>query len=241
MNEFTALRAVILAAGSGSRMVPVTLDTPRPLVRVKGVRIIDTLIDALQEAGIEDITVVRGYRKEQFDELLEKYPSLRFVDNDLYATTGNISSVRAALDSVRGGCYICESDLLIRHPEVIRRYHASSDYLCSYTRETEDWCLQEVGGRAVNYRKGNVECFSCFGISFWTPEDCDKLRTDIEELWNEAGGRDLSFGQVPLDVRKDDYDVKIHECQKGDVVKVDSYHDLLSLDSSYKGYQAKNK
>ena len=240
MNEFTASRAVILAAGFGSRMVPVTLDTPKPLVRIKGVRIIDTLIDALLESGIEDITLVRGYKKEQFDELLEEYPSLRFVDNGLYATTGSISSARAALEYIRDGCYICEADLLIRNPEVIRRYHPSSDYLGSYARETEDWSLQEVGGRAVNYRKGNTECFNCYGISFWTPEDCDKLRTDIEEVWNEEGGRDIFYEQVPLDVRKDNYDIKIHECQKGDVVEIDSFHELIALDPSYKGYKAKN-
>ena len=241
MNEFTAERAVILAAGSGSRMAPVTLDTPKPLVRIKGVRIIDTLIDALLEAGIEDITLVRGYKKEQFDELLEKYPSLRFVDNDLYGTTGSISSARAALKYIKDGCYFCEADLLIRQPEIIRRYHASSDYLGSYARETDGWCLQEVGGRAVNYRKGNIECFNCYGISFWTPEDCDKLRADIEEAWNEDGGKSLSFEQIPLDIYKDNYDVKIHECQKGDVIKTDTYHDLIALDPSYKGYQAKSQ
>ena len=59
---YEADKAIILAAGFGSRMVPVTLDTPKPLVKVHGTRIIDTLLDALLEAGIEDITIVRGYK-----------------------------------------------------------------------------------------------------------------------------------------------------------------------------------
>ena len=236
---YTAERAIILAAGFGSRMVPVTLDTPKPLVRVQGVRIVDTVIDALLEAGIEDITLVRGYKKEQFDVLLEKYPFLQFVDNDLYDTTNSISSAKAALDRLQGGCYVCEADLLIRNPEVIRRYHAASDYLGAYARETDDWCLQEVGGRAVNYRKGGEECFHCFGISYWTPEDCDKLREDIAEAW-ENGGRDLFFEQVPLVRCADRYDVMIHECQKGDVVEIDTFHDLVALDPTYKGYHAQN-
>jgi len=236
--NYTAEKAVILAAGFGSRMVPVTLDTPKPLVKVKGVRIIDTLIDALLEAGIEDITLVRGYKKEQFDVLLEKYPMLKMVDNDLYDSTNSISSAYAARDAIRGGCYICEADLMIVNPDVIRKYHTSSDYLGSFARETDDWCLQEKDGWAVNYRQGGEECFHCYGISYWTPEDCDRLRADIEEVWNEEGGRDVFYEFVPLVLRKDNYQVKIHECQKGDVVELDSYQELLTMDPAYKGYKA---
>ena len=67
-------RAVFVAAGFGSRMVPITLNTPKPLVRVNGTRIIDTLLDAVVEAGIPEIVIVRGYLGEQFDQLLYKYP-----------------------------------------------------------------------------------------------------------------------------------------------------------------------
>ena len=238
---YSAEKAVILAAGFGSGMVPVTLDRPKPLVRVNGVRIIDTILDALLEAGIEDITIVRGYKKACFDELLEKYPFLRFIDNDLYEKTNSISSARAASDCLRGGCYICEADLLVSNPDIIRKYHISSDYLGSYAKETDDWSLQEVDGRAVNYRKGNTNCFNCYGISFWTPEDCDKLRRDIESVWNEEGGRDVFYEFVPLVLRKDNYSIKIHECQPGDVVEIDNFYELVALDPSYKGYKARNK
>ena len=147
--NYAAERAIILAAGVGSRLAPVTLDRPKPLVRVNGVRIIDTIIDSLVEAEIEDITIVRGYKKECFDELLEKYPFLQFIDNELYETTNSISSARAAMDKLHGGCYICEADLLVRNPEVIHKYHTSSDYLGSYVKETDDWCLEEKNGRAT--------------------------------------------------------------------------------------------
>ena len=233
---YTAEKAIILAAGFGSRMVPVTLDTPKPLVKVNGKRIIDTLLDSLLEAGIEDITIVRGYKAEQFDQLLEKYPGLKFIDNPLYNSTNSISSAYAALDILEGGCYICEADLLIANPEVIRKYHASSDYLGSFARETDDWCLREVDGYATDYKQGGTECFNCYGISFWTPEDCDKLREDIQEVWNRDGGKDVFFEFVPLVLCKDNYEVKIHECQKADVVEIDSFQELIAKDPSYKHY-----
>ena len=98
---YAADKAIILAAGFGSRMVPVTLNTPKPLVKVNGVRIIDTIIDSLLEAGIEDITIIRGYKKECFDVLLGKYPGLKFIDNDLFDKTNSISSAHAALSLLR--------------------------------------------------------------------------------------------------------------------------------------------
>jgi biotin operon repressor len=89
LEPYRVKRAVFIAAGFGSRMVPVTLNTPKPLVRVNGKRIIDGLLDAVIAAGIEDIVIVRGYLAEQFDQLLYKYPMIRFLENPAYneATT----------------------------------------------------------------------------------------------------------------------------------------------------------
>ena len=84
LEPYRVKRAVFIAAGFGLRMAPITLNTPKPLVRVKGVRIIDRLIDACLAADIQEIYIVRGYLGEQFDQLLAKYPMLKFIDNDLY-------------------------------------------------------------------------------------------------------------------------------------------------------------
>ena len=74
LEPYRVKRAIFIAAGFGTRLVPITLNTPKPLVRVNGKRIIDTLIDACLEVGIDDIYIVRGYLAEQFDQLKYKYP-----------------------------------------------------------------------------------------------------------------------------------------------------------------------
>ena len=106
LTPYKVHRAVILAAGFGSRMMPATADRPKPMVRVNGTYIISTLIDALLAAGVEDITIVRGYEKEKFGELLKTYPNLHFIDNNEYDKYNNISSAVLARDVFKDGCYL---------------------------------------------------------------------------------------------------------------------------------------
>ena len=81
LEPYRVKRAIFLAAGFGSRLVPITLNTPKPLVLVNGKKIIETLLDACIKAEIEEIIIVTGYLSEQFEILLKKYPNIKFVKN----------------------------------------------------------------------------------------------------------------------------------------------------------------
>ena len=89
-------RAIIMAAGSGNRMHPITLTTPKPLIRVNGVRMIDTVVDGLRSKGITEIYVVAGYLKEQFHEWAKGQPGVQIIENPYYATCNNIASLYVA-------------------------------------------------------------------------------------------------------------------------------------------------
>lgn len=233
LEPYRVKSAVILAAGFGSRMVPATLDQPKPLVTVGGVRIIDTLLDALAAVGITDITIVRGYQKGAFDVLLEKYPFLTFVDNDIYDKTNNISSAMAALDKI-DGCYLCEADLYITNPRIITKYQYCSNILGAYVLETDDWCFKPDNGCISDYRKGGTYCYNYYGISYWTPRDSAKLRADFPQVYQEEpGGRDYFWEFIPLVLRKENYQVEIRQCRKADIMEIDNFYELVQLDPSY--------
>ncbi|MBQ1470787.1 MAG: NTP transferase domain-containing protein, partial [Eubacterium sp.] len=77
----TVKRAIIMAAGSGNRMHPLTLTTPKPLIRVNGVRMIDSVVDGLRSQGINEIYVVVGYLKEKFQEWAKEQEGVHIVEN----------------------------------------------------------------------------------------------------------------------------------------------------------------
>lgn len=233
LEPYRVRRAIIMGAGFGSRMMPATKDRPKPMVTVNGKRIIETLLDAMIAVGITDITIVRGYQKEKYDELLIKYPFLNLVDNDDYATTNNISSVMKVLDKIEGGTYLCEADLYINNPAVITKYQYTSNILGSYSLETDDWSFRMQDGHIVDYQQGNTYCYNYYGISYWTDNDCTKLRNDWSEIYATDEGKDVFWEIVPLKLRKEKYQVEIRECQKSDIMEIDNYYELATLDKKY--------
>lgn len=235
LEPFRVQRAVIFAAGFGSRMAPVTLDTPKPLVKINGVRIIDRLIDALIAREITDITIVRGYLKEKFDVLLEKYPFLNLVDNDKYETENNISSALAAGEKV-DRCYICAGDLLLSNPSVIKKYHYRSNYLASYALETDDWCFDFQNGFAQNYRKGGNQCFNQYEIAYWDKMDSARMREDWKKAYDTENGHELFWEFIPLVLYKENYQVEIRQCNKSDIMEIDNFYELEEIDPIYKNY-----
>lgn len=235
LEPYRVKKAVVMAAGFGSRMMPATSDRPKPLVTVNGVRILDTLLDALVRVGIEDITIVRGYKKERFDELLGKYPFVKLVDNDEYDQTNNISSAIAVLDAI-DNCYLCEADLYITNPDVITKYQYASNILGSYSLETDDWSFrQDEKGCIIDYQKGNTFCYNYYGISYWNKEDSARLRADFAHVYNQVkDGKEYFWEFIPLVLMKENYHVEIRQCNKSDIMEIDNYYELAQLDSSYR-------
>ncbi len=235
LEPYRVRRAIILAAGFGSRMMPATADRPKPMVRVNGVRIIDTLLDSLTAVGIREITIIGGYQFEKLKELQEKYPFVKLIENKDYAVTNNISSALLSFDALHDGCYFCEADLYITNPRIITKYQYASNILGSYSLETDDWSFKMADGYLTDYRKGNTYCYNYYGISYWTPEDCEKLKQDFAEVYQDPnGGKDYFWEFIPFVLRKDRYRVEIRPCRKQDIMEIDNYYELAQLDAGYR-------
>lgn len=232
LEPYRAKRAVFIAAGFGSRLVPVTLNTPKPLVRVNGKRIIDGLLDAVLAAGIEEIIIVRGYLAEQFDQLLYKYPMIKFLDNTYYNEANNISSAMCARNLL-SNAYVFEADLLIHNPAIIKKYHYTSEFLGIKKDRSDDWCFTVKDGIIVEEKVGGLDCYQMVGISYWNEKDGKKLYDHIKQAYELPGGKEYYWEQVPLVVFKDDYKVEVRDCHDDDIIEIDTFRELKEIDKAY--------
>lgn len=243
LEPYRVKRAIFLAAGFGSRMVPLTLNTPKPLVRVHGTRMIDTSLDAVVAAGIEEIYIVRGYLGEQFDQLLYKYPGIRFVENPLYDQANNIASALFAR-SLMGNAYVLEADLVLKNPALIQKYQYCSNFLGIPVESSEDWCfVVKDGVIAKQVSNGNAckkdlkpgqSLYQEIGISYWSAEDGEKLSRHIKAVFDTPEGKNRYWDQVQFLDYADAYQVRVRPCKATDIVEIDSYQELTAIDKRYK-------
>lgn len=232
LEPYRAKRAIFIAAGFGSRLVPITFNTPKPLVRVHGVRIIDHLIDACLEVGINEIYIVRGYLADQFDQLLYKYPMIKFLENPAYNEANNISSSMVARYML-SNAYVFEADLLLSNPKIITKYHYTSDFLAIKKERTDDWCFEVKDGIITKEKVGGVDCWQMVGISYWNENDGHRLSQDISDVYAAPGGKERYWEQVPLVYKKDHYKVEVRVCKDEDIVEIDTFRELKAIDKIY--------
>lgn len=233
LEPYRVRRAVFLAAGFGSRLVPITYNTPKPLVRVNGTRMIDTLLDAVVAAQIPEIVIVRGYLSEQFDQLLHKYPQIVFIENPAYNESNNISSAMCARHMLQKA-YVLESDLILKNQRLIRKYEYCSNFLGIPVETTDDWCFHvDDNGMITSQAIGGRDCYQMVGISYWDAKDGANLADDLREVYTAPGGKERYWEQTAMQYRRDHYQVAIRECSFDDVVEIDTYNELKRYDKLY--------
>ena len=234
LEPYRAKRAIFIAAGFGSRLVPITFNTPKPLVRVHGVRIIDRLIEACLEAGINEIYIVRGYLGELFDQLLYKFPMIKFLENPMYNEANNISSALVARYML-SNAYVFEADLLISNPKIIKKYHYQSDFLGIKKERSDDWCFRVADGIIKEEKVGGEgdDIWQMVGISYWNEADGHRLSQDIADVFASPGGKERYWEQVPLVYCKEHYAVEIKDCHDEDIVEIDTFKELKTIDKTY--------
>ena len=232
-------RAIIMAAGLGKRMKPVTLDTPKPLIKVNGKRMIDTIIDALHQNGINEIYVVVGYKKEQFYELAEGRKGITIIDNNLYDKCNNISSLYAARNFI-SNAIIMDGDQIIYNKEILNKQITKSGYSCIWTDdETDEWLLTVDENNTVTKcsRTGGKSGWQLFSVSRWTEEDGIKLKHFLEEEFEVKNNDQIYWDDVAMFCHPEDFDLTVYPIKKGDILEIDSFEELCELDAGYRNYK----
>ena len=234
-------RAVIMASGFGSRMRPLTLTTPKPLVRVNGVAMIETVIDGLTENGITEIHVVTGYLAEKFGYLKEL--GIDLIYNPYYETVNNISSLYVAKDYLEDAIII-DGDQVILDSSVLSPWFERSGYNSVYVEDGTDEWLQQVDsdGTVVSCsRTGGKSGWQLYGISRWTKEDARQLKADLGFEFEVRRNFQAYWDDVAMFCHPEHYKLGIFPMRPGAVTEIDTMDELAEIDGSYKGEEYEEK
>lgn len=223
------MRAIILAAGMGTRLRPLTNDTPKGLVKVKGVSMVEKEIEYLKEIGIDDIIVVTGYLKEKFNYLIDKY-GVKLIHNDKYDVYNNLYTmylVRGYLEDA----YVLESDIYM-NKNVLDANISSTTYFGAkeYNFENE-WIFKADKDNRIKemYVGSSEEDIILRGISYWTKEDGKYIAKKIEETVNNNGFDNLYWDEVVID-NISDINIQLKVLDDHDVMEIDSVADLKKVE-----------
>ncbi len=229
--------AIIVAAGKGKRMRPLTLDTPKPLIRVNGIRMIDTVIRALHANNIYKIYLVVGFLKEKFSGLEKEYPGVVLIENPYYDNCNNISSLYAAREYI-GGAIILDADQIIYNERVLAKNFERSCYNCVWNeQETKEWLLTTENGTVTHCsRTGGRRGWQLYSISRWTVEDGKRLKKHLETEFEKKNNTQIYWDDIALFCYPEDYSLGIYEMEDGDVLEIDDIRELAAKDESYEKF-----
>lgn len=235
LEAYKVNNAVILAAGASTRFIPLSLEQPKGLFEVKGERLIERQIQQLHEAGIKNITIVLGYKKEMFYYLEDKY-GVKFIINDAFNIKNNIESLYLAKKELKN-TYICVSDsYFVENPFNQYEYHTFNAGVSVTESMCEMYVDTDSDGRIILMQEARNQGQMLLGHAFWKKEFADAF-IELAENDRETGKYNNSFWEwMVKDYIQYMPPIYFKEYAAGNIFEFDYFEDLRKFDTHYLGH-----
>ena len=235
LEPYRVNNAVILAAGASTRFIPLSLEQPKGLFEVKGEKLIERQIQQLQEAGIKNITVVIGYKKEMFYYLEDKY-GVKFIINDAFNIKNNIESLYLAREELKN-TYVCVSDsYFVENPFHQFEYQTFNAGISVKTEMNEIYADTDSDGRIIAMEKGRSQGQILLGHAFWRKDFSDAF-VALAEADREVGKYNNEFWErLVKDYLNELPPMYFKEYTASSIFEFDYFEELREFDVQYLGY-----
>lgn len=224
--------AIIMAAGFGSRFVPLTYAIPKGLLEVFGERMIERQIKQLHEVGIKDITVVVGYLKDTFEYLIDKY-GVKLLFNPDYKEKNNLSTLYHARHLLKN-TYILSSDNWMRE-NMYHSYEYDSWYASVKVNEkTKEWVLKlGLHDKITDIKIGGMlGGWIMYGPVFFSRSFSSYIKPLLEKAYTKEGTDDWYWENV-LKENLHQLTMFANKQPSNQIYEFESLDELRLFDSSY--------
>lgn len=231
LHPYKVDNAIILAAGLSSRFAPISYEKPKGLLRVRGEILIERQIEQLRAAGICDITVVVGYKKEYFFYLENKYGVKIIINNDFASRNNHASLMRVR--HLLGNSYICCSDDYFTEnpfePYVYKAYYAAQ-----WTDgATKEWCMQTGSkGRIVSVSVGGSSSWYMIGHVYFDRVFSKQFVEILEQEYNKPETVDKLWEDLYIE-HINELDMAVKKYPAGIINEFDSLDELRDFDPDF--------
>ncbi len=228
LEPYRVTGAVIMAAGLSSRFAPISYERPKGTLKVRGEILVERQIRQLHEAGITNIALVVGYKKEYFFYLADKY-GVDIVINREYATRNNNGSLWLVKDRL-DNTYVCSSDdYFTTNP--FEPYVYKSYYSANYVEgPTDEWCIKTgPGDRITGATVGGKDAWVMLGHVYFDRVFSAKFREILEQVYHLPETVSKLWESIYLDHIKS-FDMVIRRYPDGVIHEFDSVDELRDFD-----------
>lgn len=223
------MRAILLAAGMGTRLRPLTLETPKSLIEVNGKPLAERQIEFLKEKGIDEIIIVTGYLSEKFEYLKEKY-DVKLVYNDKYDIYNNIYTMYLVRDYLKDS-YVIDADVYINRNFLVNN-HKSSMYFSAYKKDVKnEWKIihnEDNKIQDIEVMNGAGEGYILSGVSYWSKEDGETIIEELEKAISKGDFTNLYWDDIVKDNIKK-LNICINKIQENDIFEIDCLEELETV------------
>lgn len=218
------MRAILLAAGMGTRLRPITNEIPKALIVVNKKPLLEIQIEYLKEVGVDDIIVLTGYLSEKFEYLKEKY-GIKLVHNYKYDVYNNIYTMYLVKDYLKNS-YVIDADVYINKNFFIRNLEKST-YFTAYKKEFKnEWKLNFddlLKVKDIEVCSGGGYILS--GVSYWNENDADIIIDELQKVIDIGNFKNLYWDDiVKNNISK--LDVYVHKINEDSIYEIDNLDEL---------------